>query len=55
MAFSEPLQGFERVDDFQEVGIGIINGITGRYVCDHKVADTTAVELGDIVMSIVTC
>ena len=55
VALSEALQGFERVDDFQEVGIGIVDSITGRHVGDHKVADTTAVELRDVVMSIVTC
>ena len=55
MALSESLQGFERVDNFQKVSIGIVDSITGRYVGDHKVADTTAVEFRDVVMSIVTC
>ena len=53
MALGKPLQRLQRVGDFQEVGMGIKGGIVRGDVLDHKVVDSTAIQVGDVSRTVI--
>ena len=52
MAFGEALQGFQRTDDEQEVGIGVELLAVGGHLPHHEVAHAAAVEFGNVVVAV---
>ena len=54
MALCQTLKSCQRADDFQEIGIGEKVSVVFGHHLDNKTADTTAIEVVDIPMTVVT-
>ncbi len=53
MALSQALQSLQGVDNLQEIGFGVGCRPVGRHLLNHKIAHSTPVEVGDIVMTVI--
>ena len=52
MAFGQALQRLKRTDDQQEIGVGIQRFGSFRKSVDYKIAHTSAVEVGDVLVPV---
>ena len=54
MTFCQALESLQRVDHLEEVGLWIIGGISLRYLGNYEISNTTAIQLWNIVVTVIT-
>ena len=54
MTFSQALQSLQRVDHLEEVGLRIVGGIALRHISYYEISDTTAIQLWDVVVTVIS-
>ena len=54
MTFCQALESLQRVDHLEEVGLRIIGGISLRNLGNYEISNTTAIQLWNIVVTVIT-